>query len=230
MIIVRTRLLLGLLLAVILSGCPLIGRFLPPDPPTNLAVLRVKDTEVRLSWLDNSYNETGFELQRFDGIDGAWFALADLEANVRIYLSQNLDTESRYSFRTRSVNQAGSSDYSSQISVDTLPTGSAELEPTITITITAPLDQASVSLPFSVECETSEWEVQEGTATHFHLFVDETDLRGAIYGCDHDKLDLEAGELAVGFHQLTLKLATHDHQFIGVVDTVEVEVVATSGS
>lgn len=43
-----------------------------PDSPTNLIAIIDNEKDVHLNWTDNSNNESGFEIQRFD-IEGNLF-------------------------------------------------------------------------------------------------------------------------------------------------------------
>ncbi len=51
-----------------------------PAAPTGLTAKSLSDTEILLAWTDNSNNETGFIIERFDGIK--WETAGTVGANV----------------------------------------------------------------------------------------------------------------------------------------------------
>ena len=67
-------------------------------------------TSIRISWQDNSDNETGFRLERSTG--GAFTLLAQLGANVTTYVDTNLNPNTAYDYRLTAINGAGQSIYS----------------------------------------------------------------------------------------------------------------------
>jgi len=71
--------------------------------PTNLTATVVSNTEIHLTWEDNSDNEDGFKLER--SISGASFVeVADLAANTTSYSDTNLTPHTWYTYRARSYN------------------------------------------------------------------------------------------------------------------------------
>ena len=52
----------------------------PPAAPSNLRATRISDTQVKYEWDDNSNNERGFKLQRYDG-NGNWVVIATVGPN-----------------------------------------------------------------------------------------------------------------------------------------------------
>jgi hypothetical protein len=90
----------------------------PPAAPTNLVATAVSQSQIDLTWTDNAYNESGFEIERSpDG--SAWVWLATVGANVTSYPDTGLDPETTYYYRTRAFNGAGYSDYSNVDSATT---------------------------------------------------------------------------------------------------------------
>ncbi|MGH7854059.1 MAG: family 16 glycoside hydrolase [Candidatus Binatia bacterium] len=62
---------------------------------------------LRLSWQDNSSNETGFKIERMNG--ATYVQIASVAANVASYSDSNLTAGSTYCYRVRAFNAAGAS-------------------------------------------------------------------------------------------------------------------------
>ena len=71
---------------------------------------------MKLSWNDNSMNEAGFRLERQFGRTGIWSEIAVLPPNARFYTDTPLSSATFYSYRIRSFNSAGASEYSNTAS------------------------------------------------------------------------------------------------------------------
>jgi len=111
-----------------------------PAKPTNLSATLVSTTQVDLSWDDNSNNESGFKIERKDGIDGNWSQI-NVVSNDATFFS---DTGSKWPgekyYRIRAFNGSGNSDYSNESFV-TIPSlkgdisgnGSVDLEDLIIV-------------------------------------------------------------------------------------------------
>ena len=94
----------------------------PPAAPTNLNANAPECDQIDLSWIDNSDNETGFEIER--GTDGSNFTQIDtVGANVETYSDTELTGEILYWYRVRAYNDVGDSDYSNTDSAKTFSCG-----------------------------------------------------------------------------------------------------------
>ena len=80
-----------------------------PTKPSNLHVLTaaVTDSSIPLVWDDNSNNETGFTLYRWNG--SAYALLTSLGANVTTYTDRPLQCATVYSYEVKSFNAQGTS-------------------------------------------------------------------------------------------------------------------------
>ena len=87
-----------------------------PAPPSNLTATAVSDTQVNLSWKDNSSNETGFRIERKTGPDGAYAEIATGAAGITTYQNPGLVKGTTYFYRVRAYNVAGNSGYSNEAS------------------------------------------------------------------------------------------------------------------
>ena len=66
--------------------------------------------ELRLSWRDNSSNESGFKIER--STDGVSFSqIATVGRNARSYVDSGLQDSTRYWYKVRAFNSAGNSGY-----------------------------------------------------------------------------------------------------------------------
>lgn len=82
-----------------------------PSAPFSIFPDEVSDTEVQLAWFDGSAYETGFELERRVGVDGAWTPIATLPANTESYTDTTVTADTTYYYRVRAVNAYGKSAY-----------------------------------------------------------------------------------------------------------------------
>jgi hypothetical protein len=99
-----------------------------PAAPTGLEVTSVQTTEVRISWVDASTNETQFRVERAAGGSSAFAEIAILPANSTSFTdSVSYDTPLQY--RVRASNGAGSSGYSNIASTRSLVSFSQQLYP-----------------------------------------------------------------------------------------------------
>jgi hypothetical protein len=95
-----------------------ITSLLPPVAPRRLSISVISRSQLRLSWLDDSTNESGFLIER--SLDGINFKqVAVVGANVRTYSATGLNRNTRYYFRVRAYNAAGYSAYSNLVSART---------------------------------------------------------------------------------------------------------------
>jgi titin len=90
-----------------------------PKAPSSLVAAVVSGTQINLTWIDNSDDETGFELEQ--SADGTKFTkIADLAANIKSYQNTGLDPATKYWYRVLAKNSAGKSAYSNISTATTL--------------------------------------------------------------------------------------------------------------
>ena len=129
-----------------------------PAAPSSLAAAAVSASQINLTWSDNASNETGFVVERCQGVGCSTFAVvAPLGANVTSYNNTGLTASTSYTYRVAATNGAGTSGYSNtatattQGTTPTAPTGlnaSAVSASQINLTWT---DNASNETGFVVE-------------------------------------------------------------------------------
>ena len=88
--------------------------------PSNLSLTLIDGTTIRVRWIDNSSDETGFVLQRRSGNQN--FANIDtLSSNTESYLDENLNVNTIYYYRVAAIIE---NEYSEWSNVRTLQTHS----------------------------------------------------------------------------------------------------------
>ncbi|HEX8473381.1 MAG TPA: S8 family serine peptidase [Pyrinomonadaceae bacterium] len=97
-----------------------VSTLAPPAPavPTSLDFTVYSTTQVNLSWMDNSTDETGFRVERCAGVGCTNFVqIAQLGANIKAYSNTGLAVNTTYVYRVRAYNNNGNSAYSSAVQV-----------------------------------------------------------------------------------------------------------------
>lgn len=79
--------------------------------------------QITLTWQDNSSNETGFRIERADGLNATqgFVEIATVGANVVTYVDTGLPNAASRTYRLRAYNVVGNSAYSNSASTTTPP-------------------------------------------------------------------------------------------------------------
>jgi len=106
-----------------------IGSISVPEAPTDLTATTESESQIDLSWADNSFDESGFEIelkrisQEGDETDTkneyGTTATVTVGPNVTTYSHSNLEPDTTYSYRVRAYNDHGDSDYSDEADATT---------------------------------------------------------------------------------------------------------------
>ena len=91
-------------------------RIVAPVAATALAARPFSVSEIELTWVDNSTNETAFELERGALQAGPFSKIATLAADVITYTDAALTKDTTYFYRLRAANSAGASAYTPTVS------------------------------------------------------------------------------------------------------------------
>jgi len=92
------------------SGAPKSrGTVSPPNKPSNLRGTAVGSNRIDLQWTDNSWNETGFTIER--AISNVFTPIATVDAGVTSYSDVDLSTTHNVNYRLKANNAIGSSAY-----------------------------------------------------------------------------------------------------------------------
>ena len=90
-----------------------------PIKPSNLTATVISETQINLTWKDNSNNEDGFKIERAPGGTSNFSHIASLAANTTSYQNSGLSSATSYSYRILAYNSAGNSGYSNPASATT---------------------------------------------------------------------------------------------------------------
>lgn len=82
-----------------------------PSPVLSFVATTVSSSEISLTWLDNSSNETGFEIDYRINDTGDWIRLVTKQAGAQSHSHTGLTANTNYYYRIRAINGAGGSDY-----------------------------------------------------------------------------------------------------------------------
>ncbi|MBL3658195.1 fibronectin type III domain-containing protein [Fulvivirga sediminis] len=80
--------------------------------PGNFTANATSRTDIKLSWEDNSVNETGFEIYRANQWGGTFQLITSTSANVTEYTDSGLTANTPYVYKIRAVNTSIASGYS----------------------------------------------------------------------------------------------------------------------
>src|SRR5262249_60323617 len=92
----------------------------PAAAPTNLAATVLSDTQIQLTWKDNSTNETGFVVERKSGTAG-YAPVFTTAAKANTYTDTGLTKDTLYTYRVKATNSGGDSGYSNDTTAAALP-------------------------------------------------------------------------------------------------------------
>jgi probable HAF family extracellular repeat protein len=90
----------------------------PPAAPTGLTATAVSSTQINLRWVDNSNNETAFEVYRLTGT-GSYVLAAVLAPGTTAYADRGMTGNTTYSFQVRAANDFWASAYTNVASAHT---------------------------------------------------------------------------------------------------------------
>jgi titin len=80
-----------------------------PTAPSDLAATAISDTEIGLTWRDNSSNEDGFRIWSSTGCTSSWSDLGTVNRQTTSTTISNLAASTSYCFRIKSFNGSGNS-------------------------------------------------------------------------------------------------------------------------
>lgn len=134
----------------------------PPSAPSGLNATAISSSQVRLTWTDNSNNETGFVVERATASGGPWTPLPALPSNTTTFIDGGLAASTPYWYRLKANGSAGSSGYSNTANATTPANTGGSTIPTSGLAFWVKAD-AGVSLNGSA---VTQWSDQSGNGRH----------------------------------------------------------------
>ena len=150
-----------------------------PVAPSLLNSTPVNNTQIDLSWTDNSNNEDGFKIERKTTASGTYSEIAQVGPNITNYNSTGLSGGTEYCYRVRSYNSAGNSVYSNESCNNTFPD-----IPNIPINLVASINQSPLSVELVwTDNSTNEdgFIIEKETLTEVFVVIDTVPANSSIY-------------------------------------------------
>lgn len=83
----------------------------PPAPIQSATATAVSAKKINLTWVDNSNNETAFEIYRSTSANGNYQIIATVAANTTSYSDSSLEAGTTYFYKLKTINGNGASDF-----------------------------------------------------------------------------------------------------------------------
>ncbi len=150
-----------------------------PPAPSVLNSNPTSNSQINISWTDNSTNEDGFKIERKTTTGGTYAEIAQVGANVTTYNSTGLAGGTQYCYRVRSYNAAGNSAYSNESCNTTLPDA-----PSAPLSLVANIVQNPLSVELMwTDNSTNEdgFIIEKETATDAFVVIDSVTANVSIY-------------------------------------------------
>lgn len=116
--------------------------------PSNLQGNVLSDTEISLSWTDNSNNETDFVIYTATTLTGIFTEAGTVTANTTAFTLTNLQAQTEYFIRVKAKNATNQSDDGNTINITTLAAGQSLTTDWTAPTITP--DTHTIFIPSSI--------------------------------------------------------------------------------
>jgi YD repeat-containing protein len=139
-----------------------------PTAPSLLSANAISTSQINLTWTDNSFNETGFKIERKTGVSGTYSEIATTAAGATGFSNTGLQPNTQYFYRLRATNLGGDSAYSNESSAMT-----SNILPSVSVT--APTAGNVFTAPASITINASASDA-DGTVSKVEFFQDSTKL------------------------------------------------------
>jgi len=93
----------------------------PPAAPDQLVATAVSASEIRMTWRDNSNNETLFKIDRRESNTSGWVRIAGLAAGTTAYADTGLPAETKFYYKVKAWYAAGGNSAYSELAAATTP-------------------------------------------------------------------------------------------------------------
>jgi len=88
--------------------------------PSNLSAEGISESQINLSWIDNSPNETGFEIYRSSSQSGPFNLIHTTGINATSYQDQNLAKNTQYFYQIRAIGDTQNSQFTNVVNATTV--------------------------------------------------------------------------------------------------------------
>jgi flagellar assembly factor FliW len=150
-----------------------------PVAPSVLNSNAISNSQINISWTDNSNNEDGFKIERKTTSSGTYTEIAQVGPNIAAYSNTGLTGGTEYCYRVRSYNTAGNSTYTNESCNNTFP----DL-PNVPINLVASIIQSplSVELVWTDNSTTEEgFIIEKETLTDAYVVLDTVSANTTTY-------------------------------------------------
>ncbi|MEX0784233.1 MAG: fibronectin type III domain-containing protein [Dehalococcoidia bacterium] len=137
--------------------------FPPPAAPSNLVATPLSPTSIRLDWVDNTDEETGFRLERSTN-GTSWLLITNVAADTTTFTSSYLAASTTYSYRVRAFAGSTAGDWSAVATATTLPPPPA---PSNLVATTTGPGSVALSWTDTASTETGFWIEKSTNGTSF---------------------------------------------------------------
>ncbi|HEX7774675.1 MAG TPA: Ig-like domain-containing protein, partial [Pyrinomonadaceae bacterium] len=186
-----------------------------PSAPSGLAANAVSNTQINLVWADNSFNESGFKVERKIGPSGTYAQIATPAVGATSFSDTGLQPGTQYFYRVRATNLGGNSVYSNEASATTV-----NLPPSVSLTSPGPGSVFTAPATIPIAATASD---VDGTVSKVEFFQD-----GVLLGEDTTSpYSFTWNNVPSGTYALTTR-ATDNLGVAGTSSVVTVNVVVSS--
>jgi RHS repeat-associated protein len=150
-----------------------------PAAPTSLTATAVSSSQINLAWIDNSNNETGFEVERAASSSGPWTLLGTTVAGATTYQSTSLSASTTYYYRVRATIGGSNDSVNSNTANATTQAAGAPAAPTSLTAIAVSSSQINLTWTDNSTNETG-FEVERATSSSGPWTLLTTTAAGAV--------------------------------------------------
>src|SRR5690349_11573889 len=139
-----------------------------PIAPSSLTANAVSTSQINFAWTDNSFNESGFKIERKTGTSGTYSQITTSAAGVTSFNDTGRQLSTQYFYRVRATNLGGDSAYSNEATAMT-----SNLLPSVSLT--SPSAGTVFIAPASIMLSASASDA-DGTVSKVEFFQGSTKL------------------------------------------------------
>ncbi|HEY3579821.1 MAG TPA: Ig-like domain-containing protein, partial [Pyrinomonadaceae bacterium] len=139
-----------------------------PIGPSALTANAVSTSQINLAWTNNSFNESGFKIERKTGTSGTYSEITTTAAGIMSFNDTGRQPSTQYFYRVRATNLGGDSAYSNEASAMT-----SNVLPSVSVT--APSGGSVFTAPANITLNASASDA-DGTVSKVEFFQGSTKL------------------------------------------------------